>query len=230
MRILLVMATMVALLTSKPSVAGETVKLEFKPEKANLVVGAGEAVVVAVFSNQEPGGGDNHIWWARYDVQKHQLENVSRGSIGNFVAAYSTSSFSTKKGRYTSYVGVVPAGDYILFQHDADNLYTNGFCFGAPVFHVEAGSVSYVGGYRTYSLLRLAGLHYRLGLGWDGNIERDRSALSSFPELQTKLVSASIVNGGTFPCGAGDMYAYTVPGVPNISVAISPNPPNQPTH
>jgi hypothetical protein len=219
-----IIAAVAAMAAATPAMAVDgPVKLEFEPARANVTAGAGQAVVVAVFSNMAPGGGDNDVYWLPYDRAGHRLAVPEKGDSRpyGFHAVYATSIFASKKAEYTAYVGVVPAGDYVLAHHDADKLFSNSFCFGAPVFHVEPGTVSYIGGYKTWHMVPTVGLRDDLALAWEANIDRAKAALALFPGLADKLVVARIENGATFDCAGNGMFAYRVPGAPDIGDGTS---------
>lgn len=203
-----------AALLAGPAIAAGMVTLRYEPDRAKTVAGADEAVVAVMFDN--PERVDDRIVFQRYDIAARRLVVPVHGDrrAYGFSAAYARLYEDTRPVRV--YVGVVPAGDYVLLGDVTGVPKTDSFCFGAPVLHVEAGSVSFVGGYRPSIGGGLVNRRQEASLAWVGDIAKARAALGGFPDIQDKLVAAGVRNGATFDCSGDTMWAYRVPGAPDL--------------
>lgn len=189
-------------------------ELQWEQSKIVEAAGPGEAVVVVVMSHRGRAGG-TVFYWQRYDRASGKLvKDVKHEPLSGFEVRYAAGLLQAKKADDVAYIGVVAAGDYVLISDDM--LHPHSFCLGAPMMHVEAGSVTYIGGFRAYNSVSIEGLPERQALGWEGDLDRARAALAAQPELAARLVAAPIMNGVQFACGVGAI-AYRVPGAPDMT-------------
>lgn len=208
------MALLAAGLAVPALAASGSVRLRNDPAKATIVPAAGEAVVVALLD--DPDHLHHMIAFQLYDVAARKLVVPARGEKRVYGFGLSFAKLGGVAQDVGVYVGVVPAGDYVLLGETTEEPKVNSFCFGAPVMHVASGSVSFIGGFRPYNGNHFATDIQRSALRWDGDVEQARAALGSFSALRDKLAPAPISNGAVFECSGDNMWAYRVPGAPDL--------------
>ena len=214
-RRLILLAAGVGLLAA-PALGAGLVSLRNDPVKAKLAAGAEDAVVVVLLD--DPSHPGTRILFQRYDVAARKLIPPPHGDKHPYGFAVSFAKLDKVAQDVGAYVGVVPAGDYVLLGDVTPEPKVDSFCFAAPVMHVEAGSVSFVGGYRPASEGSSNNPDQKSSLAWRGDLEAAREALTRFPALKARLVPAAIKNGATFDCSGDNMWEYRVPGAADLPV------------
>jgi hypothetical protein len=210
---------MLVALAAPALAATEPVRLTNDVAKAIVTAKPDEAIVVVVMSHDKWKDAATLVW-QRYDVATGALVVASKDDarVPGLLVNYRGNAQSAKMPEDAVYVGPLPAGDYALIGHMTQDGKTNSFCFGAPVMHVEAGTVSYLGSYRKMSSNDgYQESSHKVSVAWEGNLDKAKETLrKAFPALADRLVPATIHNGATFECSGERMWAYRVPGAPDI--------------
>lgn len=204
------LAASAAVVTMTP--IGDTIPTPTRPK---------DAVVVALIGGYGTKAEKTEIVWKRYDPATgvHMFPVKGQTGINTLRLTYSPPTKANAATDYIAFVGILPAGDYVLAADLRGVFKMTQFCQGAPVMHVTPGSVTYLGSYRSYSGVKIEGSSERRALGWEGNLTKAKEALGKFPAISSRLVAANIHNGVTFDCVGGSMIrrtAYVIPDMPSI--------------
>jgi len=183
-----------------------------------VTLGPDQAAVVFAFRRDAAQLGQaSMLSWLRYDLDKRMLE--ARTKDAKKQGLTTTYAFQVRdKGRKLAVdyaVMVVSAGSYVLGGATADpnTGISDIFCFGAPVFTVKPGEIAYVGDFVPHGITRQALGETHNVLGYHSDFGAAQAALAARPELASKLVAATLMNGAVYPCYGGRFYAYAVPGI-----------------
>ena len=215
-------ALLLALAAAAPALAASgAITLRNDPAKARIAPAEGEAVVVVLLD--DPERSHIRIQFQAYDVAARKLVMPAKGEKRVYAFGVGFARVGSVAQDVGAYVGVVPAGDYVLLGDVWPEPQVDSFCFAAPVMHVAAGSVSFVGGYRPTLGKHFTNRLQQSALGWSGDLDQARLTLAAFPSLRERLVAAPVTNGATFDCSGDHMWAYRVPGAPDL-----PDAPDEP--
>ncbi|BCA62619.1 hypothetical protein HMP09_1853 [Sphingomonas sp. HMP9] len=190
----------------------------------------GEAAVVVAFRRPDAhsAGRSALVQLARYDpVGRDLLYRRKDWKKTGDTTVYDVAVGSVdRKAPYEVQVIRVTPGDYVVTSTAVvAKIGTAGYCFGAPTFHVEPGTIRYVGDFvpvvnaklKTGSVTTLA---------YASHIDDARRTLAaSQPALGAALKPARIFNRATYACSAITMDRWDVPGAEDLPPAPSTGSP-----
>lgn len=197
------------------------------PSTTPVPTNPSDAVVVAFVGGYGPKPEPATIVWKRYDPASggiHFFPTKGETGVSAFKIRFEPAPGQDRGNGFTTYVGILPAGDYALVADLRGMLRMTIFCEGAPVMHIAPGSVTYLGSYRVYSDVKIEGSKQSHALGWEGDLNKAKEMLFKLPDLASKMTAADIHNGATFACitRKSQDTAYIIPGMPNIANATPP--------
>ncbi len=190
--------------------------------KVPVAVTPGEATIVFGFRRPDEGSARNPgaVSINRYDMKLRDLAyRPSDWKKTGDTTTYSlTAKSKDKKALYEVQVLRITPGDYVFSSSHAGNLpSSNSYCFGAPVFHVEAGETLYVGDFFPYANVGLADGSWLTGVAWASHIEDARGVLApNQAALAAALKPAPFNDRATYSCGAVSMDRWDLPGVEDL--------------
>ena len=157
--------------------------------------------------------GHNRITWLRLaDTPSFDAPELTQNG---FRVTYRYSLFGGQRDARVLRVAQVPAGRYVMVSRNANNNWTDSFCFGAPGFEARAGSVTYIGDYEVFMLRKMWDGQYRNGLRYEAKFDAAREALvQRFPAIAPAMTVWTPVNGIRFDCAGDEFTRYDVPGAP----------------
>lgn len=188
-----------------------------------IAPGANEALVVLAFRRPDKGssGRAGELQIQRYDKAKRDLAYPS--SDGGEAADPTTYSrlveSNDRNAAYEVQVLRLTAGDYVIAGTAISRIllvgvHTNANCFGAPLFHVDAGQTFYIGDFTPFFGVKLSGGGWGYGLGYSRHIEDARTTLNAAqPALAAAMRQAPMFNQARFTCVGGLMDRWDLPGL-----------------
>lgn len=190
--------------------------------KVPIIAGANEALVVLAF--RRPGEGSSHrageVQIQRYDMAKRDLaypidkkDPADSTTYGRLVES------EDRNAAYEVQVLRLTPGDYVLAGTAVSRialvgLHPNVNCFGAPLFHADAGQTVYIGDFTPFWGAKMSDGGWMYGIGYSRHIEDARMTLAAAqPAPAAAMVQAPMFNQARFTCVAGLMDRWDLPGL-----------------
>jgi hypothetical protein len=181
----------------------------------------GQGAIVVGFWRPDPLslGKSGKVAFSRYDIEHRALmsepTSATKDDAGqtNFVKVAS----SDKTLAHEFVLQPVSAGDYVLTGAAPGplNMVLGAFCFGAPIFHVSAGEIVYVGDFTPYMGAKTPAGQRIYAIAYSSHPEAARAFLAPQPELLAAFKPAALRNA-TYGCQGSGMTAYLIRGVQSL--------------
>lgn len=188
-----------------------------------VTIGADEGVAVLAFRRPEKGsaGRAGELQIQRYDKARRDLAYpASDAARQDDPTTYARLVESIdRNAAYEVQVVRLTPGDYVIAgtaiaRISLAGTHTNANCFGAPLFHVDAGQTVYLGDFTPFWGVKMSGGGWGYGLGYSRHIEGVRVTLQAKqPALATAMRQAEMVNQAPFTCVGGLMDRLDLPGL-----------------
>ncbi|MFZ5707957.1 MAG: hypothetical protein ACOY5R_22085 [Pseudomonadota bacterium] len=187
------------------------------PPETPLALEPGEGAIVLAFRRSDPTSAGRHggLVLARYDIEKRELIYQPKDwKKKGDKTSYTRDIFSDdRKAGLEVQIVRLTAGDYVLTSMGLGNVLMTGNCFGAPVFHVGAGEVLYIGDFIPFWGTKLSNGGKAFQLSYTSHPEDSRNVIGRFqPELARRMQLATWRNNATYGCGAVSMDRFDLPG------------------
>lgn len=191
-----------------------------------FVLAPGEAALVIGYRRVEaPAAGRSaSVELARYDLSHRDLAYRPKDwkKTGDKTVYGVIADSKDKQASYEVQVLRVTPGDYVVKSFAVGKVpLTTSHCFGAPLIHVEAGEVAYLGDFIPYMDARLSTGGKMSGLVYASHPDDARRTLaSSQPALAAQLKIALLRNGATYACNAITMTRWDIDGLETLPAAV----------
>lgn len=187
--------------------------------RAPFALGPDEAAVVVAYRRPGPStaGRAGVIQLARYDLAGRDLVYRPKDwkKKGDKTVYSLDAASKDGKAAYEVQLLRVTPGDYVIASTAVGTkMVTSTNCFGAPVFHVGAGEVAYLGDFIPYWNARLASGMKTSVLAHAPHVEDARRTLAGAqPTLAAAMKPAAYRNRATYACSAIAMDRWDLPDV-----------------
>jgi hypothetical protein len=194
---------------------------------APFVLAPGEAALVLGFRRVEASavGRSATVGLARYDMANHDLAYRPKDwkKIGDKTVYDLTVASKDKAAAYEVQVLRVTPGDYVVNSLSVGKLpLTASHCFGAPLAHVGAGEVAYLGDFVPYMGARLSTGDKLDALAYTSQIDDARATLAKQqPALAAALKPAAMKNGAAYACNAITMTRWDIDGLEALPPVVT---------
>jgi hypothetical protein len=195
---------------------------EVNPKTA-MVPSANEALVVLAFRRPDKGssGRAGELQIQRYDVAKRDLAYPSSDKEDPADTTTYTQLVESidRNARYEVQVMRLTPGDYVIAGTAVSRILLAGVhpnvnCFGAPLFHADAGQTVYIGDFTPFWGAKMSSGDWAYGIGYSRHIEDARDTLKSAqPALAAAMRQARMFNQARFTCVGGLMDRWDLPGL-----------------
>nr|WP_299852541.1 hypothetical protein [Sphingomonas bacterium] len=188
-----------------------------------MTPGANEGLVVLAF--RRPGKGSSgraiELQLQRYDRAKRDLAYPSaEATVPADSTTYAHLAESIdRNAAYEVQVLRLTQGDYVIAGTAISRIllvgvHTNANCFGAPLFHVDAGQTVYIGDFTPFFGVKLSSGGWGYGIGYSRHLEDARATLATKqPALAATMRQATMFNQARFTCVGGLMDRWDLPAL-----------------
>ena len=181
----------------------------------------GEGAVVLAFRRSDPTSLGRHgaLFLSRYDIEKRELIYQPKDwKKKGDKTSYTKDIFSgDRKAGLEVQVVRLTAGDYVLSSMGLGVVSMSSNCFGAPVVHVGAGEILYIGDFIPFAGTKLSNGAKAFQLSYATHPEDSRNVIGRYqPQLAQRMQVAAWRNNATYGCGAIGMDRLDLPGVESL--------------
>jgi len=188
-----------------------------------------EGAVVLAFRRSDPTsvGRPGGLFLSRYDIEKRELIYQPKDwKKKGDKTSYTKDIFSgDRKAGLEVQVVRLTAGDYVLTSMALGYVAMTSNCFGAPVFHIGAGEVLYIGDFVPFAGTKLSNGNKAYQLSYASHPEESRAVIGRYqPQLAQRMQVASWRNNATYGCGAIGMDRFDLQGAEPLPATEAASP------